>query len=235
MNAHVSIRETQANKLYSIGDFAGFVEYVGGPRRQADSEKHWRLMQVDGGLSRSDGELLRRMQIEIYRPVTRSLKLIARKALSHAQRRSPIRPTREKIELLFPGYAFISFTETDERWREVFKMIGIKGLVCANHRPVDVPWQMIEQMQRSEIDGAIPSTTKLATFPFLVGERVRIADGPFSSFSATVTKLPRTITEADLGELTIEELDESIRVKLLVDCFGRKTPIELGLSQIEKL
>lgn len=225
----------QENGLYSIGDFAGFVEYVGASRAEKDSEKRWRLMQVSDGLSRSDSELLRRMQIEIYRPVTRSLRLIARKALSQAQRKNPIKPMREKIELLFPGYAFLSFTETDERWREVFKMVGIRGLVCANHRPVDVPWKMIQQIQNAEVDGAIPATTKLAVFPFLIGETVRVSDGPLASFSGTVTDLPKGISEADLGDLTLEQLDESFRVKLLVDIFGRKTPIELGLSQIEKV
>jgi transcription termination/antitermination protein NusG len=220
---------------YSIGDFVGFVEYIERPPVQQDSEKRWRLMQVDGGISRNDATLLRRMQIEIYRPVTRSMRLVARKALSQAQRRNPIKPVREKIELLFPGYAFLSFTETDERWREIFKLIGIRGLVCANNRPVEIPWKMIQQIQAQEVDGAIPSTTKLSAFPFLVGEQVRLTDGPFALFRGTITDLPKEISDVDLGEMTLDQLDESFRVKLLVDIFGRQTPVELGLSQIEKL
>jgi len=221
--------------LYSIGDFAGYVEYVGKRKEQENSKKRWRLMQVSDGLGKRDVELLDRMQIELYRPMQRSLRLVARKALSQAQRRNPVRPVREKVEQLFPGYAFLTFVETDERWRELFKMVGIKGLVCAGGHPVDVPWSMIEEIRAKEIDGAIPSTTKLSAFPFMIGERVRIADGPFAAFTGHITAVPKDADEIDFCDLTLDQLDESFRVKLLVDIFGRQTPIELGLSQIEKL
>ena len=229
--------EMQTNNapLVSIGDFAGYVEYVGKARCRQDSEKRWRLMQVSDGLGRRDVELLDRMQIELYRPMQRSLRLVARKALSQAQRRNPVRPVREKVEQLFPGYAFLTFEETDERWREVFKLVGIRGLVCAGNQPVEVPWKMIEEIRAQEVDGAIPSTTKLSAFPFVVGERVRVADGPFASFAGIITAIPKNAQKADFGDLTLDELDESFRVKLLVDLFGRQTPLELGLSQIEKL
>ena len=104
------------------------------------------------------------MQIEIYRPLVRSIRLVPRDKLSHAQRRNEIRPMREKVEPFFPGYAFFSFSETDEHWREVFKMVGVRGLVCANNRPVDVPWDMIREIQAREVDGAVPSETKLSEF-----------------------------------------------------------------------
>lgn len=233
MLEHHTVR--QEPRLYSIGDFVGFVDYVGQNRIQKDSEKHWRLMQVSDSLSRSDGELLRRMQIEIYQPVTRSMIMVARKALSQVQRRSPVKPMREKIELLFPGYAFLCFVDSDDRWRDVFKMVGIRGLVCANHRPVEMPWEMVRQIQASEVNGAIPSTTKLAAFPFVIGQRIRITDGAFASFGGIIRELPKGIADIDLGELTIEQLDESFRVKLLVDLFGQQTSVELGLSQIEKV
>ena len=221
--------------LYSIGDFVGFVDHVGGRRTQVDSAKRWRLMQVSDGLGKADVELLRRMQIEIYRPLTRSMKLVARKALSQSQRRNAIRPLREKIEQLFPGYAFLTFAETDDRWRELFKMVGIRGLVCKNNQPVEVPWKMIKEIQAKEIDGAIPATTKLMEFPFVLGEHVRVTDGPFAWFGGTVSKLPRGTEGVDFNNLTLDQLDESFRIHLLVDIFGRQTPVELGVSQIEKV
>lgn len=221
--------------LLSIGDFAGFVEYVGKLREQKTSEKRWRLMQVGDNLGDRDVRLLDRMQIEIYRPLVRSITFVPRDRLSHSQRRSTIRPTREKIAPFFPGYAFFSFSEEDERWREVFKMVGVRGLVCKNHQPVDMPWAEIAKIQAKEVNGAVPSETKLSEFPFLIGEHVRVADGPFASFNGHITDLPQGITDVDLGNLTIADLDESFRVKLLVDIFGRQTPVELQLSQIEKL
>lgn len=221
--------------LYSIGDFAGFAEYVGKTPKQNASEKQWRLMQISDNLGSGDVRLLDRMQIEIYRPLVRSITFVPRSKLSHSQRRSVIRPMREKVEPFFPGYAFFSFSESDERWREVFKMVGVRGLVCANHRPVDVPWKMIQQIQAREVDGAVPTETKLAEFTFLIGEQVRVVDGPFASFNGTITELPKGMEGAELGNVTLDELDESYRVKLLVDIFGRQTPVELELSQIDKL
>lgn len=221
--------------LYSVGDFAGFCEYVGKIASRRDSEKRWRLMQVGDGLGRRDVELLDRMQIQMYRPMQRSLKLVARKALSQAQRRNPVRPVREKVEQMFPGYAFLTFVETDDRWREVFKTVGIRGLVCAGGNPVEVPWTMIEQIRAQEVNGAIPSTTKLSAFPFVIGEQVRIADGPFAGFNGIVETVPRDVVGVDVGDLTLEQLDESFRVRLLVSMFGRSTPIEMGVSQIEKV
>jgi transcription antitermination factor NusG len=132
----------QRARLYSVGDFVGYVECVGKHRRQEPSEKKWRLMQVSDRLSSGDVRLLDRMQIEIYWPLMRSIRFVPRNKLSRAQRHNAIRPVSEKVEPFFPGYAFFSFSETDGHWREVFKMVGVRGLVCANNRPVDVPWDI---------------------------------------------------------------------------------------------
>jgi transcription antitermination factor NusG len=142
---------------------------------------------------------------------------------------------REKVEPFFPGYAFFSFSETDEHWREVFKMVGVRGLVCANNRPVDVPWDMIREIQAREVDGAVPSETKLSEFSFLIGERVRVASGPFAGFGGTIVELPKGLEGVDLSTIMLAELDESYRVHLLVDIFGRQTPVQLPASEIEKI
>jgi transcriptional antiterminator NusG len=225
----------QRDRLYSVGDFVGCVECVGKHRRQEASEKKWRLMQVSDKLSSGDVRLLDRMQIEIYRPLVRSIRLVPRNKLSRAQRRNAIRPVSEKVEPFFPGYAFFSFSETDEHWREVFKMVGVRGLVCANNRPVDVPWNMIREIQAQEVGGAVPSETKLSEFAFLIGDHVRVRSGPFASFGGTIVELPKGLKGVDLGTITLDELDESYRVHLLVDIFGRPTPVELPVSEIEKM
>lgn len=221
----------QNTRLYAIGDFAGYVEHV---RRAVDvdaSRESWHLVQVSDGLNAGDVNLLRRVQIELYRPLMRTMKLVPKKQLSQAQRRQPIRPLREKIEPFFPGYAFITNPTCDERWQEVFRMTGIRGLVCANHQPVCVPWQMIKEIQAREIDGAVPSTTKLMDLPYIMGQHVRITNGALASFSGTITHLP-DIKIDELADMTLEELDDSHRVHLLVDIFGRSTQVSLSLLDI---
>lgn len=227
--------EPQRPTLYRIGDFAGFVEYVGVPAKRDPCDKQWHLVEVSDGLNGNDLELLRRVRIDLYRPLIRRMQLVPKKQLSRTQRRQPIRPLREKIEPFFPGYAFLTFPDRDDRWSEVFKMTGIRGLVCANHQPVAVPWQMIEEIQGREVDGAVPASVKMAELPYILGEWVRVANGPFSHFGGQITHLPKDVREADLGNLTIEELDESFKVHLLVDIFGRKTPVSLPLADIEKV
>jgi transcriptional antiterminator NusG len=178
---------------------------------------------------------LKRQRIDIYRPLMRSMKPVPRSKLSQSQRRSLLKPMREKIEPFFPGYAFIDFSEAGERWREIFKMAHIRGLVCANNLPVEVPWALILKIQGLEIDGAVPSATAMTEFTFLIGEKVRVTDGPFASFGGTVSAVPKWMTADATQPATLAHLDESDRVKLLVDIFGRQSLVELSLDQIEKV
>lgn len=217
--------------LYAIGDFAGFVEHVRRPQTFDPDRRAWHLVQVSDGLSAQDVELCRRMQIEIYRPLMRTMRLVPKKQLSQAQRRQAIRPLRGKIEPFFPGYAFLTFESSDDRWREVFKMVGIRGLVCANNQPVSVPWEMIKELQEREINGALPSTTKLMELPFVLAQHVRISNGPLAGFGGTIQQLP-TVEIGKLADMTIEDLDDSHRVHLLVDIFGRSTSVALSLLDI---
>lgn len=197
-----------------------------------DRFRTWHLVQVSDGLNGLAVEFLKRLNIELYRPLMRVMKPVPSKKLSRAQRKSVLRPMREKIEPLFPGYAFVNYTEAGDRWREIFKIAHVRGLVCAGNLPVEVPWEMIQALVDREIDGAVPAETKLLEHPFFVGDRVRVIDGPFASFPGTIEMLP-TMSKDDLACLTLEELDESCRVNLLVDIFGRATPVSLHLSQIE--
>lgn len=201
-----------------------------------DRDRTWHLVQIGDGFGSGavSVEFLRRQRIVFYRPLMRRMKAVPKKRLSQAQRRRRVTILREKVEPFFPGYAFVTFTEAGEQWREIFKMAGIRGLVSAGGLPVRVPWQMIDEIRAREIDGAVPASTKLADLPYTIGMRVRVTDGPFASFSGIVTELPTDVKQV-AGELTLEELDESYRVQLLVDIFGRSTPVSLSLSQLETI
>lgn len=228
------MKDTRA-PTYKIGDFVGFVDLIREVENRDTSTQKWFLVQVSDGLHAGDVDFLRRSGIDLYRPLMRTMKLVPKKHLSRAQRNRPFRPVRAKVEPFFPGYAFLTFVELSERWREIFQMTGVRGLVCANNLPAQVPWRMIEEIRQREVDGAVPSTTKLMELPFILGERVRVANGPFASFPGTVERLPSIIITEEMGEMTLEELDDLHRVHLLVDIFGRQTSVALSLTDIEKI
>jgi transcriptional antiterminator NusG len=213
------------------------VDYVDAPKqrppRSADALRIWHLVNVSDGLDQDGVDFLDRLRIKLYQPLMRIMKPVPRDRLSHSQRKSALRPMREKIEPFFPGYAFADYSEAGDRWREIFKMKHIRGLSCNNNQPVQVPWKMIAEIQGLEVDGAIPGVTKLFEMPFMLGERVRVAKGAFASFPGTIEQLPTFNAEA-MGNLSLEELDDSVRVHLLVDIFGRSTPVALSISDIEK-
>ncbi len=80
-------------------------------------------------------------------------------------------------------------------------------------------------MRKSEINKILGKVDEMAlideniSIPFVVGETVKVIDGPFNSFNAE-----------------IEDIDEQKKkLKLMVKIFGRKTPLELNFMQIEKI
>jgi transcriptional antiterminator NusG len=122
---------------------------------------------------------------------------------------------------LFPGYVLVKMEMGDDAWHLVKntpKVTGFLGSTAANkNRPPAISEREAQALIKQMQDG-VDKPRKPAII-FEVGEQVRVADGPFTSFNGVV-----------------EEVDEEKgRLKVSVSIFGRATPVELEYGQVEKV
>ena len=110
---------------------------------------------------------------------------------------------------MFPGYVLLKMVMTDDTWHLVRNVRGVTGFVGeASNKPIPLTEEEVLAlgMEKHEI-----------VVSYGVGDRVRINDGPLESFTGVV-----------------EEIDpEKNRVVVVVSMFGRETPVEMQLDQVE--
>ena len=116
----------------------------------------------------------------------------------------------------FPGYVLAKMEMSDDVWHLVKETAKVTGFLGAGNKPSPISEaearRILHQVQEG-VERPKPSVT------FEIGEQVRVADGPFTSFNALV-----------------EDVDEErARLKVAVSIFGRATPVELEYGQVEKL
>jgi transcriptional antiterminator NusG len=133
-------------------------------------------------------------------------------------------PTQEEVEVkdgkrrtverhIFPGYVLVNMALSEDSWYVVRNTPGVTGFVGMGNNPTPLrPEEVSQIIKRMEAEAPMVKVS------FKVGERVRIIDGPFNDFRGNVS-------EIDM---------ERTKVRVLVNFFGRETPVELDFLQVEK-
>ena len=133
-------------------------------------------------------------------------------------------PTQEEIEVkdgkrrtverhVFPGYVLVNMVMSEESWYVVRNTPGVTGFVGMGNDPTPLRTDEVSQILR-RMEAEAPHVK----VSFKVGERIRIVDGPFNDFRGTVAEI---------------DLDRA-KVRVMVNFFGRETPVELDFLQVEK-
>ena len=116
----------------------------------------------------------------------------------------------------FPGYVLIHMEMSDEAWHLVKDVPKVTGFLGTKIRPTPISDAEAERIMKQAQEG---TENRRPAILFEIGEQVRVADGPFTSFNGVV-----------------EEVDEDKgRVKVSVSIFGRSTPVDLEYGQVEKV
>ncbi|MDE2018375.1 MAG: transcription termination/antitermination protein NusG [Hyphomicrobiales bacterium] len=116
----------------------------------------------------------------------------------------------------FPGYVLVKCDLTDDVYHLIRNTPKVTGFLGADKKPIPIPETEALRIKGQVAEG-VERPKPLVHFE--IGEKVRVADGPFASFDGLV-----------------EEIDEDrSRVKVAVSIFGRATPVELEFSQVNKL
>ncbi len=117
-------------------------------------------------------------------------------------------------EKIFPGYVLVEMIVTDDSWYVVRNTPNVTGFVGSGVTPTPIDQKEVDSLM-SRMTGGDP----LHTIDVNIDDAVKICDGPFKNF-----------------EGKISALDESRgKVKVLVNMFGRETPVELDALQVKKI
>ena len=111
---------------------------------------------------------------------------------------------------VFPGYVLVKMVMNDETWHVIRNIRGVTGFVGEANKAIPLTEEEVRQMSLEKHEIVVK---------YNVGETVKITDGPLASFTGIV-----------------EEIEpEKNKVRVVVSMFGRETPVELELDQVEVL
>lgn len=122
---------------------------------------------------------------------------------------------------VYPGYLYVRCFLEDQSWDVIRNTPGVTGFVGSGGTPVPLSRKDVEGAlsEPDEDDVETPQRRQKPKLEYEVGESVRVKQGPFADFSGQI------------AEINADQL----KVKVLVNIFGRETPVELEFAEVAKL
>ena len=120
-----------------------------------------------------------------------------------------------------PGYLLVRCDLDDDTWGAIRNTPGVTGFVGPGTKPTPLSRREVENILQVKVEGGpggAPKRTR-ARLEYEVNETVRVKEGPFADFSGQISEIN----------------EDQLKLKVLVNIFGRETPVELEFSQVAKL
>ena len=177
------------------------------------AEKRWYVVHVYSGFEKKIAQQIKEQAAQKGLAEAFDEVLVPAEEVTEVRRGQKVSSERK----FFPGYVLVKMDMSDDAWHLVKDTPKVTGFLGSKNRPSPIT-EAEAQRLLSQLKEGVDKPRKPAVI-FEVGEQVRVADGPFTSFMGSV-----------------EEVDEEKgRVKVSVSIFGRSTPVELEYGQVEKV
>jgi len=180
------------------------------PKQQISQQKNWYVIHTYSGYEDAVAKNLKQ-RIESLSMEDKIFNVIVPK-----EKKIKIKDGKRKVveEKIYPGYVLVEMIVTDDSWYIVRNTPNVTGFVGAGTTPVPVSLGEIENLKKR-----MGVETPQYKIEVKVGDPVKIIDGPFKDFDGKVSEID----------------EERGKIRVLVNMFGRDTPVELDSLQIKKL
>ena len=180
------------------------------PKQKISQKRNWYVLHTYSGYEESVAKNLRQ-RIESLGMEDKIFNVIVPK-----EKKIKIKNGKRKVveEKIYPGYVIVEMIVTDDSWYVVRNTPNVTGFIGAGTVPIPVSEKEISTL-KSRMEVEEPQFK----IEVKIGDLVKITDGPFKDFGGRVSQID----------------EEKGKIKVLVNMFGRDTPVELDSLQVKKL
>ena len=180
------------------------------PKQQTDEERKWYVLHTYSGYEDAVAYNLKQ-RIESLDMGDKIFSVLVPK-----EKKIKIKGGKRQVveEKIYPGYVLVEMIVTDDSWYVVRNTPRVTGFIGAGTTPVAIAPEEIKTLQKRM--GVEEPTYKIDVE---INDAVKITDGPFKDFDGKISEIDKA----------------KGKVKVLVNMFGRETPVELDFLQVKKI